>query len=129
MSAPPDLAPPSLIRSAALGLCPRCGARGLFAGLAQFAPKCESCGLDFARFNVGDGPAAFLILIVGTVACVIAGWLALRFSPPWWVYVLVLAPVCLGLIIWGLRAGKAALLASEYRRGAVEAGASDLKEP
>ena len=76
MSAPPDLAPPSLIRSAALGLCPRCGARGLFAGLAQFAPKCESCGLDFARFNVGDGPAAFLILIVGTVACVIAGWLA-----------------------------------------------------
>ena len=28
-------------------------------------PRCRACGLDFAAFNVGDGPAAFLILIVG----------------------------------------------------------------
>ena len=47
------------------GLCPRCGDATLFAGLATFAPNCRACGLDFAAFNVGDGPAAFLIFIVG----------------------------------------------------------------
>ena len=52
------------------GLCPRCGARTLFAGLARFAPSCSSCGLDFASYNVGDGPAAFLILIVGAIVAV-----------------------------------------------------------
>ena len=54
--------------SAALfGLCPQCGARGLFDGVAQFAPKCRACGLDFSTFNVGDGPAAFLTLIIGAL--------------------------------------------------------------
>ena len=32
------------------------------------------------------------------------------------------------MIVWGLRAGKAALLAVEYQRRAVEAGSSDLRE-
>jgi uncharacterized protein (DUF983 family) len=47
------------------GLCPRCGAKSLFSGLISFAPTCRACGLDIAGFNVGDGPAAFLIFIVG----------------------------------------------------------------
>lgn len=111
---------PSLIAVATLGLCPRCGARGLFAGLADFAPKCPQCGLDYTSFNVGDGPAAFLTLLIGALACVVAGWMALSVDPPWWVYVIVLGPATLGLIVWGLRAGKAALLAAEYRRRAGE---------
>ena len=105
---------------AALGLCPRCGTSGLFKGLANFAPRCASCGLDFAAFNVGDGPAAFLTLVIGALACVIAGWMALSLDPPWWVYVVTLGPATLALIVWGLRAGKAALLAAEYRRQAGE---------
>lgn len=111
---------PSLAAVTALGLCPRCGARGLFAGLANFAPRCVRCGLDFAAFNVGDGPAAFLTLLIGTLACVVAGWMALTVDPPWWVYVAALGPATLALIVWGLRAGKAALLAAEYRRRAGE---------
>ena len=71
-------------------------------------------------FNVGDGPAAFLTLLIGTLACVVAGWMALTIDPPWWGYVVALGPATLGLIVWGLRAGKAALLAAEYRRRAGE---------
>ena len=55
---------PSPAEVALRGVCPRCGNRTLFAGLATFAPRCRACSLDFADFNVGDGPAAFLILIV-----------------------------------------------------------------
>src|SRR4030095_14550566 len=68
MSKAPEIgAAPSLAAATFKGLCPRCGAKTLFAGLARFAPKCRSCGLDFAGYNVGDGPAAFLILIVGAI--------------------------------------------------------------
>jgi len=111
---------PSLAGVALLGLCPRCGARGLFAGLAGFAPRCARCGLNFAGFNVGDGPAAFLTFGVGALAAVVAGWLALSVDPPVWVYPLVLIPLVVGPTLYGLRVGKAALLAIEYRRHAGE---------
>ena len=106
--------------SAALrGDCPRCGTHTLFAGWVGFAPKCRSCGLDFDSFNVGDGPAAFLIFIVGTIvvvsALVVDGW----FAPPWWVH-LVWVPVATALTIGGLRLSKAWLLAQEYRHRARE---------
>ncbi len=116
----PDMAEPGLVPAALLGLCPRCGARDLFAGLAHFAPRCSTCDLDFASFNVGDGPAAFLTFFVGALMVGLAGWMALRWDPAWWVYVLVLTPLGLGVTTWGLRAGKAALLAAEYRRRAGE---------
>ena len=54
----------SLVAAALRGDCPRCGEQTLFAGWVAFAPTCRACGLDFSAFNVGDGPAAFLILIV-----------------------------------------------------------------
>ena len=101
--------------SAALkGDCPRCGARTLFSGWIAFAPKCRSCGLDFASFNVGDGPAAFLIFIVGTIVVVAALLVDGVFMPPWWVH-LVWVPVATALTIGGLRLSKAWLLAQEYK--------------
>ena len=117
---------PTLITVALGSRCPRCGAKGLFAGLTQFAPQCPSCGLDTTSFNVGDGPAAFLTMIVGAVAVGAALWLHFRLAAPIWVIFLVLVPLVAGLVIFGLRAGKAALLAAEYKRRASEAGARDV---
>ena len=114
-----DNAAPSLAAATFEGLCPRCGARTLFAGLARFAPTCRSCGLDFASFNVGDGPAAFLILIVGAIVAVGAMLLDQIVSPPWWVH-LIWVPVGAGLTIYGLRIGKAALIYQEYKHRAQE---------
>ena len=85
----------------------------------QFASKCERCGLDFSQFNVGDGPAAFLILIVGTVLTVGALLLDAAAEPPWWVH-LVWLPVGLVLTLGGLRFAKAWLLGAEYRNRARE---------
>lgn len=102
------------------GLCPRCGARTLFAGIVRFAPKCRACGLDFASFNVGDGPAAFLIFIVGGIVTALAITVELRLSPPWWVHVLLWLPLAAALTISLLRLGKGLLLALEYRHRAAE---------
>jgi len=97
------------------GLCPRCGARTLFSGLATFAPACRACGLDFAGFNVGDGPAAFLIFIVGGLVVGLAIALELGASPPWWLHVLLWLPLATLLTVGLLRLSKALLLALEWR--------------
>lgn len=110
---------PSSLSSAIAGRCPRCAQGPLFSGLLTFAPRCNACGLDFSGFNVGDGPAAFLIFIVGTITVVGALVLDGAFSPPWWVH-LVWVPVAATLTIGGLRFSKAWLLAQEYRHRARE---------
>jgi uncharacterized protein (DUF983 family) len=102
------------------GLCPRCSARTLYKGLASFSPKCRACGLDFAGFNVGDGPAAFLILIVGALVTGLAVALELAAEPPWWLHVLLWLPLTAALVIGLLRLAKGLLLALEYRHRARE---------
>ncbi|MCJ2178550.1 DUF983 domain-containing protein [Novosphingobium album (ex Hu et al. 2023)] len=116
---------PETASAALFGLCPRCGAKTLFDGMAKFAPRCRSCGLDYSQFNVGDGPAAFLTLIVGTIVAVLAIWLQLSFEPPFWVHAVLWIPVTTVLVIGGLRVAKAWLLGAEYRRRAGEGRIKD----
>ena len=118
---------PGFVPAALLGLCPKCGARTLFDGVAQFAPRCRVCGLDYSSFNVGDGPAAFLTLIIGAIITVLAIWLEFTWAPPLWVHVLLWVPLTAGLVTWGLRVSKAALLVAEYQRKAREATNDDLR--
>ena len=68
-------------------------------------------------FNVGDGAASFLILIVGAIVTVLALWLELSREPPWWVHVILWLPLTVGLSLGLLRVAKGLLLALEYRGG------------
>ena len=106
----------SLVMAAIKGACPKCAAPTLFRGWIAFAPKCRACGLDFGAFNVGDGPAAFLTLIVGAMVVIGAVALQLTINPSFWVHILIWPAITFGLVIGGLRVGKAALLQSEYRK-------------
>ena len=110
---------PSLLASAIGGNCPRCGAHTLFDGWARFAKSCRSCGLNFDSFNVGDGPAAFLILIVGGILVPSALLLDAAAEPAWWIH-LIWVPVAAALTTGGLRIAKASLLAQEYKHRARE---------
>lgn len=120
---------PGVAEAAFLGLCPRCGAKTLFEGVVQFAPHCRVCGLDFSRFNVGDGPAAFLTLIIGGLIVGLAMWLELAVHPPFWVHVVLWIPVTALAVVFGLRVAKGALLASEYRNKAGEGTSGDPDIP
>ena len=110
---------PAPLQSALAGTCPRCGEGRLFAGPVRFADRCGPCGLDYSQFNVGDGPAAFLILIVGAILVVGALLLDASAEPPWWVH-LIWLPIGLALTAGGLRLAKAWLLGAEYRNRARE---------
>lgn len=114
------MTPPTPLAVGIGGLCPSCGARTLFQGLLGFAPRCRACGLDYSSFNVGDGPAAFLILLVGTLIVGLALWLELAAEPPFWVHLLLWPLLTLLLVIGSLRVGKGMLLSLEYRNAARE---------
>jgi uncharacterized protein (DUF983 family) len=111
---------PDTAEAAIRGLCPQCGAAGLFRSITGFSAKCAKCGLDFGQFNVGDGPAAFLIMIVGAIVTLCAIIVQLNFEPPFWVHILLWLPVTLGLVLGLLRIAKGALLVLEYRNRARE---------
>lgn len=117
---------PGSTGAALLGLCPRCGGKTLFDGLAKFAPRCTQCKLDFSQFNVGDGPAAFLTLVIGALVVVLALWLEFSVHPPLWLHAIIWMPFIAFAVIGGLRVCKAWLLQAEYQRKAREAVLSDL---
>ena len=120
MTDPTPVSSPAIAEVALKGLCPRCGRPLLFAGWVRFADRCSGCGLDFSRFNVGDGPAAFLTLILGALVVAGAITLELTLHPPLWLHMLIWIPVTAAGVIWSLRVAKAALLAAEYRNAARE---------
>jgi uncharacterized protein (DUF983 family) len=115
-----DWQTPGTAEAALRGLCPRCGAPGLFRGAVSFAPACPKCGLDYTAFNVGDGPAAFLIFIVGGIVMLGAILLELNAHPPLWVHILIWLPLTTLLTVGLLRLAKGALLNLEYRNKARE---------
>ncbi len=101
---------------AALGCrCPRCGKGKLFAGLLSVRQACEVCGLDLSAQDAGDGPAVFVILVLGLIVVGLAAWVEIRFSPPIWVHLMLWTPLVLGGAIVMLRPLKAGLIALQYR--------------
>lgn len=109
-----------LVLSAAKGLCPQCGMPTLFASPVGFARQCRGCGLDYDQFNVGDGPAAFLTMIVGGLVLALALIVEFSIHPPLWVHILVWPVLTIGCVVGSLRVAKGMLLILEYRNKARE---------
>ncbi|MGZ5933292.1 MAG: DUF983 domain-containing protein [Rhizomicrobium sp.] len=116
---------PSVFMASLLGRCPRCGRGALFNGYLSIAPSCSDCGLDFATFDVGDGAAALVILVVGALVCGAALWVEFTFQPPLWVHAVLWAPVITILTFFFLRVIKAALLVLQYQHRAGEGKIAD----
>jgi uncharacterized protein (DUF983 family) len=110
----------SLARASLLGRCPRCDRGALFSSYLAIAPSCSACGLDFATFDVGDGAAALVVLVVGAIVCAAALWVEFTWSPPLWLHAVLWAPAIAILTLFFLRVIKAALLVLQYRHRAGE---------
>jgi uncharacterized protein (DUF983 family) len=102
------------------GRCPRCGEGRLFSGFLGVQPRCQACGLDFSFIDSGDGPAVFIIMIVGFIVVGLALYVEFTFAPPFWVHALLWVPLILGLSIGLLRPLKGFLIAQQYRHRAEE---------
>ncbi len=102
------------------GLCPRCGQGKLFAGFLTPAKRCANCGLDFAFADSGDGPAVFVIMIVGFIVVGLALFVEFTFAPPYWLHALLWIPLIFILSFGLLRPLKGFLIAQQYRHRAEE---------
>lgn len=116
---------PDILPAALFGLCPNCGQKTLFRSITAFADKCRACGLDYDKYNVGDGPAAFLTLIVGGLVLALALIVELNFYPPIWVHALLWFPLTIAAVVGSLRVSKGMLLVLEHRNQAREGSIDD----
>jgi len=97
------------------GRCPRCGRGRLFAGFLQIAPRCEVCGLDLSAQDSGDGPVAFVILIVGFLVVGLALLVEVKWGWPVWLHLIVWLPLALVLTLALMRPLKGWLVGAQYR--------------
>jgi uncharacterized protein (DUF983 family) len=102
------------------GRCPRCGEGRLFSGFLQTADSCKVCGLDFKFIDSGDGPAVFVILIVGFLVVGLALMMEVLWQPALWLQMLILVPLTIGLSLGMIRPLKGVLIARQYQMKAAE---------
>ena len=111
-------APVEPIRAGLKCTCPRCGQGKLYGDVLTLRPSCRNCGLDYGFADSGDGPAVFVILIIGFVVVGLALWMEVNYGPPIWLHILLWGPITVGLSVWLLRVLKAMLIALQFRNNA-----------
>lgn len=103
--------------------CPRCGQGALFDGYLRLSAQCAVCGLDYSKADAGDGPAVFVIFLVGFVGVAAAFIMRFAFYASVGVSFVVSAALSTGLILFLLPRLKAALIAIQYAKKAEESRA------
>jgi uncharacterized protein (DUF983 family) len=100
--------------------CPRCGRGQAFTGFLDTVPQCGVCGLSIGDMDNGDGPAVFIIFILGAAVVPLAIWGSGAIEAPLRIQAAFWSVVILGLTIGMLRPAKALVLALNYRYRAGE---------
>lgn len=105
--------------------CPRCGQGDLYEPgfTLTVRQKCSNCGLALAKNDSADGPAVFLIFILGFLLVPAALLLESLASPPLWVHAALWTVVALTVTLGSLRPLKAYVIALQFKHRA-----SDWKE-
>lgn len=98
----------------------------MFRSWLRITDRCDACELDYDFASPDDGPAFFSLCFVAFPLLFIVVWLEVALNPPWWVHVLVSAPLMIVPCLLVLRPIKGWLVASQYVNKAKEAGTDAL---
>jgi uncharacterized protein (DUF983 family) len=101
--------------------CMNCGRGPLFSGFLKVAERCRVCGFNLKAADPGDGPAVFVILIVGFLVAFPALIVDVAWRPPVWLEIAVWLPLAAGLCLGLLRPFKGVLVALQFHHHAAEA--------
>lgn len=113
-----NLTPDSkLVKQAFACKCPRCGEGDLYEpGFSlTIREKCAVCGLKLAENDSGDGPAVFLIFLLGFMLVPLAALLEWAVHPPLWVHGVLWGAIALGITVGSMRPLKAYVIALQYK--------------
>lgn len=110
-----------IIKAALACKCPKCGKGDLFkSGFLNLGLRanCDVCGLDFSKNDSGDGPAVFLIFILGFALVPLALLMEVLLSPPLWAHALVWGVIAIGLTVGSFKPLKSYIIALQYKHRA-----------
>ncbi len=113
-----DLPPVSPFAAGFAGKCPRCGQGALFKSFIGLKDRCEVCSLDYSKADAGDGPAVFIMFIVGFIAVAVVFVARYVFFAPMWAAFLISGGVAIALSLALLRPFKATLIALQFKHKA-----------
>lgn len=92
----------------------------MFDGYLTVRPACAACGLPLADHDTGDGPAVFVIFILGAVVVPLALWVEATFEPALWVHAVLWGTAVMGGTLALLRPLKGVMVALHYRHRSPE---------
>lgn len=97
--------------------CPQCGKAKIFEKALSFSPRetCPECGFALGKHDNGDGPAVFLIFILGTLLVPLALWADHAFSIPLWVHGVLWTFIALILCLLSLKPIKSYIMHLQYK--------------
>ena len=97
--------------------CPKCGKGDLYKGRfnLDLQENCSSCGLNFSKNDSADGPAVFLIFLLGFLLVPLALIAEVIFEPPLWVHAVVWSICALGITLALLKPLKAYVIALQFK--------------
>jgi len=99
----------------------------LFQSYLKFRDHCPVCAANFRAADAGDGPAVFVILIVGAIVAPLLIVLQFGFDLPWWLAAGVTMAVAVALCLALLPPFKSILFALQWKHKAREATHEDVE--
>lgn len=77
--------------------------------------RCAVCDVDLSGQDSGDGPAPFVIFLVGALVVGLALFTEVRHEPPVWLHLVLWLPLTVALVLLLLRPAKALMIALQYK--------------
>jgi len=114
------LSGPAPILAGLRSRCPQCGRGRLFQSYLKIAPRCASCGADFSHADSGDGPAVFVMFLVGAIVVPFAFILQFGLKLDMWLTITLTSIATIGLSLALLPPFKGVLFALQWKHKAGE---------
>lgn len=101
--------------------CPVCGRGRLFEGVLKFREHCDVCNADFTVLeDTGDGPAVFVIFIVGIFIVPLPVLLSVLKGWPTWLSLGLFIPIIVLVSVGLLRILRGTMFMQQWKRKAIE---------
>ena len=99
----------------------------VFSSYLRLRDQCPACGADFRAADAGDGPAVFVVLIVGAIVAPLLFILQFGLNLPDWLSLLLTLIAAIALCLALLPPFKATLFALQWKHKAREATHADFE--
>ena len=104
----------ALARAAFFARCPRCESGAIFDSFLTPRSRCPNCEYDFSNADQGDGPAVFLIFIIGFLFLPFVMISEVGADRPIWLSLAIWGPIIVIFAVILLRPAKALTIALAY---------------